>query len=107
MTIVEIINKKKNKKELTKKEIYYFVNGYCGGSIKDYQASSLLMAIRLNGMSEKETFNLTKAIIDSGKMFDLTNIDGIKVDKHSTGGVGDKTSLVLVPLLASLGFKVA
>ena len=107
MTIVEIINKKKNKKELTKKEIYYFVNGYCDGSIKDYQASSLLMAIRLNGMSEKETFNLTKAIIDSGKMFDLSNIDGIKVDKHSTGGVGDKTSLVLVPLLASLGFKVA
>ena len=107
MTIVEIINKKKNKKELTKKEINYFLNGYCDGSIKDYQASSLLMAIRLNGMSEKETFNLTKAIIDSGKMFDLTNIDGIKVDKHSTGGVGDKTSLVLVPLLASLGFKVA
>ena len=107
MTIVEIINKKKNKKELTKKEIYYFVNGYCDGSIKDYQASSLLMAIRLNGMSEKETFNLTKAIINSGKMFDLSNIDGIKVDKHSTGGVGDKTSLVLVPLLASLGFKVA
>ena len=107
MTIVEIINKKKNKKELTKKEIYFFVNGYCDGSIKDYQASSLLMAIRLNGMSEKETFNLTKAIIDSGKMFDLSNIDGIKVDKHSTGGVGDKTSLVLVPLLASLGFKVA
>ena len=107
MTIVEIINKKKNKKELTKKEIYYFVEGYCNGSIKDYQASSLLMAIRLNGMSEKETFNLTKAIIDSGKMFDLSNIEGIKVDKHSTGGVGDKTSLVLVPLLASLGFKVA
>ena len=107
MTIVEIINKKKNKKELTKKEIYYFVNGYCDGTIKDYQASSLLMAIRLNGMTEKETFNLTKAIIDSGKMFDLSNIEGIKVDKHSTGGVGDKTSLVLVPLLASLGFKVA
>ncbi len=107
MTIVEIINKKKTKKELTKKEIDFFVKGYCDGSIKDYQASSLLMAIRLNGMSEKETFNLTKAIINSGKMFDLSQIEGIKVDKHSTGGVGDKTSLVLVPLLASLGFKVA
>ena len=104
MTIVEIINKKKTKKELTKKEIEFFVKGYCDGSIKDYQASSLLMAIRLNGMSEKETFNLTKAIINSGKMFDLSQIEGIKVDKHSTGGVGDKTSLVLVPLLASLGF---
>lgn len=107
MTIVEIINKKKNKKTLTKKEIDFFIKGYCDESIKDYQASALLMAIRLNGMNEKETFYLTKAIIESGKTFDLSKIDGIKVDKHSTGGVGDKTSLVLVPLLASLGLKVA
>jgi len=107
MTIVEIINKKKNKKELTKKEIDFFIEGYCNDTIKDYQASSLLMAIRLNGMNEKETFYLTKAIINSGKKLDLSKINGITVDKHSTGGVGDKTSLVLVPLLASLGFKVA
>ena len=107
MNIVEIINKKKNHKQLTKKEIDFFINGYCNETIKDYQISSLLMAIRLNGMSEKETVYLTKAIINSGKKFDLSVIDGIKVDKHSTGGVGDKTSLVLVPLLASLGFKVA
>lgn len=107
MTIVEIINKKKNKKELTKKEIDFFIKGYCDNSIKDYQASALLMAIRLNGMNEKETYYLTKAIINSGTTLDLSKIDGITVDKHSTGGVGDKTSLVLVPLLASLGFKVA
>ena len=107
MNIIEIINKKKNHKSLTKKEIYYFIKGYCNDTIKDYQASALLMAIRLNGMSDKETFYLTRAIIDSGKKLDLSMIDGIKVDKHSTGGVGDKTSLVLVPLLASLGFKVA
>lgn len=107
MTIVEIINKKKNKKVLTKKEIDFFVNGYCNETIKDYQASALLMAIRLNGMNEKETYYLTNAIINSGKKFDLSSIEGIKVDKHSTGGVGDKTSLVLVPLLASLGLKVA
>jgi len=107
MNIVEIINKKKNHKTLTKKEIAFFIHGYCDNSIKDYQASALLMAIRLNGMNEKETVYLTKEIINSGKKFDLSNIEGIKVDKHSTGGVGDKTSLVLVPLLASLGFKVA
>ena len=107
MSIVEIINKKKNKKALSKKEIYYFIEGYCNETIKDYQASSLLMAIRLNGMNEKETYYLTKAIIDSGDKLDLSKINGITVDKHSTGGVGDKTSLVLVPLLSTLGFKVA
>ena len=107
MTIVEIINKKKNKKALSKSEIDFFIKGYCNNSIKDYQASALLMAIRLNGMNEKETYYMTNAIINSGKRFDLSNIEGIKVDKHSTGGVGDKTSLVLVPLLASLGLKVA
>ncbi len=107
MTIVEIINKKKNKKALTKREIDFFIKGYCDESIKDYQASALLMAIKLNGMNEKETYYLTKAIINSGKTLDLSKINGITIDKHSTGGVGDKTSLVLVPLLASLGFKVA
>lgn len=107
MNIIDIINKKKNNKPLTKSEINYFVNGYCNNEIKDYQISSLLMAIRLNGMNEKETYYLTKAIVDSGTKLDLSKIEGIKVDKHSTGGVGDKTTIVLVPLLASLGFKVA
>ena len=107
MNIIEIINKKKKKKALTKTEIDFFIKGYCNGDIKDYQASSLLMAINLNGMNEKETYYLTKAIIESGKRLDLSKISGIKVDKHSTGGVGDKTTLVLVPLLACLGFKVA
>lgn len=107
MSILQIIEKKYNNKELTKKEIEYFIKGFCDGSIKDYQISSLLMAIRFNGMSDDETYYLTKAMIDSGKTLDLSKIDGITVDKHSTGGVGDKTSLVVVPLLASLGFKVA
>ena len=107
MSIIEIIERKVNKQALTEEEISYFIQGYCKGDIKDYQASSLLMAIRLNGMNEDETYYLTKAMINSGKRLDLSYIDGITVDKHSTGGVGDKTSLVLVPLLASLGFKVA
>lgn len=107
MNIIDIINKKKNNKPLTKSEINYFVMGYCNNEIKDYQISSLLMAIRLNGMNEKEIYYLTKAIVDSGTKLDLSKIEGIKVDKHSTGGVGDKTTIVLVPLLASLGFKVA
>ena len=107
MSILEIIEKKFLKQELTEKEIYYFINGFCSGEIKDYQISSLLMAIRFNGMSDDETYYLTKAMIESGKTLDLSSINGITVDKHSTGGVGDKTSLVVVPLLASLGFKVA
>ena len=107
MNIINIIEKKVNKLVLSEEEIIYFINGFCKGEIKDYQASSLLMAIRINGMNEDETYYLTKAMIDSGKKLDLSNINGITVDKHSTGGVGDKTSLVLVPLLASLGFKVA
>lgn len=106
MNIVDIIINKRNKKELSEEEIKYFIEEYCENNIKDYQASSLLMACYLNKMTNKETYYLTKSIIDSGEKLELSNIEGITVDKHSTGGVGDKTSLVLVPLLASLDVKV-
>lgn len=107
MTIIDIINKKRKKEILTKEEIRYAVNGYVDGSIKDYQMSSLLMAIVLNGMNIDETINLTDVMLNSGDRMDLSSINGIKVDKHSTGGVGDKTTMVLAPLVASVGVKVA
>lgn len=107
MNIVDIIEKKKNKKELTYDEIKYAVNGFIIGIVKDYQMSALLMAIVLNGMTYKETLALTDIMIKSGDKIDLSMIDGIKVDKHSTGGVGDKTSLVVLPIVASCGVKVA
>lgn len=103
MTILDIIEKKKNNETLSQKEIEYFVNGYTNNKIPDYQMSSLLMAIVLNGMSLEETTHLTKAMINSGKTIDLSSVKGIKVDKHSTGGVGDKVSLVLGPIVASCG----
>ena len=104
--MLEIIDKKRLGLELTKEEISYFVEGYTKGIIPDYQMSALLMAICINGMSEEETINLTESFIKSGEVIDTSSIDGIVVDKHSTGGVGDKTTLVLAPLLASLGYKV-
>lgn len=107
MTILNIIEKKKNKYELTKDEINFFIKGYLSGEIKDYQVSSLLMAICLNGMTDEEATNLTYAMLDSGDKIDLSKIKGIKVDKHSTGGVGDKTSIILAPLVASTGVNVA
>lgn len=107
MNILTIIDKKKNKEVLSYDEIKYSIDGYLNGSIKDYQMSSLLMAILLNGMNDDETFYLTKVMIESGDIIDLSNIDGIVVDKHSTGGVGDKTTLVLAPLLACFDLKVA
>lgn len=107
MDIISIIEKKKQGNELTKEEIDYWISGYCKDTIPDYQVSSLLMAIRLKGMTKEETFNLTEAMLNSGITIDLSKINGIKVDKHSTGGVGDKTSLVLCPMIASLGLKVA
>ena len=107
MNIVDIIIKKRNNNELTKEEIEYFINGYVDGSIEEYQASSLLMAIYFNGMTDDELFNFTNAMINSGDTIDLSQIEGIKVDKHSTGGVGDKTTLVVGPILASLGIKFA
>ncbi len=107
MDIISIIEKKKQGNELTKEEINYWISEYCKDEIPDYQVSSLLMAIRLKGMTKEETFNLTEAMLNSGITIDLSKINGIKVDKHSTGGVGDKTSLVLCPMIASLGLKVA
>lgn len=107
MTIIDIINKKRLNEELTREEIEFAINGYLDGSVKDYQMSSLLMAIVLNGMSDSETINLTDIMINSGDVIDLSEVEGIIVDKHSTGGVGDKVTLVLGPLLASLGIKIA
>lgn len=105
--IIDIIIKKKNKEELTYDEINYAITNYLNGTVKDYQMSSLLMAIVLNGMTDEETFNLTKVMLESGDIIDLSNINGEVVDKHSTGGVGDKTTLILAPLLADSGLKVA
>ena len=107
MNIIDIIVKKKNKEILTYDEIKYTVDNFIGGEVKDYQMSSLLMAIVLNGMSEEEIFNLTKIMLDSGDKIDLSKINGIKVDKHSTGGVGDKTTLVVGPLAAACGVPIA
>ena len=107
MNILQIIEKKKNSKELSEQEINYFIENYTNGSIPDYQISSLLMAIRINGMTDNETFYLTKAMIESGDVIDLTSIDGFKIDKHSTGGVGDKVTLIVTPIIAALGIPVA
>ena len=107
MNIIEIIMNKKNNKKLTQQEINYVVENYVNGVIADYQMSALLMAMTLNGLDEDEIYYLTKAMIESGDIIDLSQVNGITVDKHSTGGVGDKTTIALVPILASLGFKVA
>jgi len=103
----DLIIKKKNGEELSREEIEFIVNGYTKGDIPDYQMSAFLMAVCLNKMSHEETANLTLAMAKSGDILDLKAIHGVKVDKHSTGGVGDKTSLVLSPMVASLGVPVA
>ena len=107
MDILDIIAKKRDKKVLTREEIHYFIKNYVSGDIKDYQASALLMAIYLNGMNNQEISDLTDEMKNSGDTLDLSDIPGIKVDKHSTGGVGDKVSLILGPMVASLGAKLA
>lgn len=107
MNVIEIINKKRKKIELSEKEIEFVVNGYVNDTIADYQMSALLMAICINGMSYDEINYLTKYMILSGKTIDFKDIKGNILDKHSTGGVGDKTTLIIVPLVASLGVNVA
>ena len=107
MNIIDIINKKRLKQELTDEEIKYVVNGFLVDEIKDYQMSSLLMAILLNDMTNEEIYSLTKYMADSGNKLDLTNLGNNVVDKHSTGGVGDKTTLIITPIVASCGVKVA
>ena len=107
MRMYDIIESKRDGHELTDEQIDFFVNGYVAGDIPDYQASALCMAIFYKGMTDREIVRLTLDMAHSGDMVDLSPIPGIKVDKHSTGGVGDKTTLVVAPIVASLGVRVA
>ena len=107
MNIKEIIAKKRDRNKLNKEEINYFIENYTDGNITDYQAAALVMAIYINGMDEEETTNLTIAMANSGEILDLSSLGKIVVDKHSTGGVGDKVTLILAPIIASLGVPVA
>ena len=104
--IVDIINKKREGKELSYKELEKFFNGYLNGEIKDYQMSALLMAICIKGMTEEEVYALTKIFIDSGDILDFGEYLGTKVDKHSTGGIGDKTTMIIGPIVAACGVPV-
>ncbi len=107
MRIYDIIKKKRDGNALSKEEIDFFIDGYVKGYIPDYQASALCMAIYFKGMTLEETTNLTLAVRNSGEVLDFSSVNGIRADKHSTGGVGDKTSLIVAPIVASLGVKVA
>ena len=107
MTIIDVIETKKNKRELSTEEINFFVEGFTKGEIADYQASAFLMAVLLNGMTDRETFDLTNAMLHSGDIVDMSHLGGICVDKHSTGGIGDSTTLALAPILACCGVYVA
>lgn len=107
MRMYDLIIKKRNGKELSTEEIEFFINKYTAGEIEDYQASALMMAIFFQKMNMRETVDLTKAMMHSGDVIDLSAIEGIKVDKHSTGGVGDTTTLILAPLVASCGVPMA
>ncbi len=107
MNILEIISKKRDAKELTKEEIEYFIKEYTNGNIQDYQASALIMAIYINGMNDREITDLTLAMAYSGEVLDLPKFGTAIVDKHSTGGVGDKVSIILLPIIAAMGVPVA
>lgn len=107
MNIIDIINKKRQCKEITEEEINYFIEGYTNGEIPDYQAAALVMAICINGMNSDEILSLTKAMAYSGEVLDLSDISKNVVDKHSTGGVGDKVTLIISPIIAAMGIPVA
>lgn len=106
MNTIELIRKKRNKESNTKEEISFLINNYAKGKIPDYQFSAFLMAAFINGMNKEETSSLTNAMLHSGKVIDLTSVKGKKIDKHSTGGVGDKTSLIIAPIVAAAGINV-
>ena len=107
MNILEIIEKKRDSKILDKEEIEFFIKEYTDGKILDYQAAALIMAIYINGMDDEELYNFTFSMAHSGEVLDLTEFGENIIDKHSTGGVGDKVSIVLLPIIAALGIPVA
>lgn len=107
MNMIDIISKKRDKKALSQAEIQFWIDQMVADQVPDYQSSALLMAIVLNGLNESETSDLTMAMAKSGDVIDLSMIEGKVSDKHSTGGVGDKTSLIITPLVAACGGKVA
>jgi len=106
MHAVDIIIRKRDRQELSQEEIEFFIQGYASGKIPDYQAAAFAMAVLLNGMTPRETTDLTLAMAHSGKILDLSRVVPVAIDKHSTGGVGDKTSLVVEPLVAACGLPV-